>query len=196
MATINDFGGLNDPLSNPPLGGPQGWAAAIRDAVRAIQTSAAGRGATYATEAARNTALPNPSNGMFCYITALQQFQAYDGGWYPVVNRQTVQPIALNGTWFRDFPGMAGLSALKMGRLVHVGGAIENFTANEFPAGSAIGDMPDGWQPAGVVTTWALGDNNTHYRLNVGVDGQIAPQGNAIPAHTWMAFDVQYLAAA
>jgi hypothetical protein len=38
---INDFGGVNDPLSNPPLGGPQGWAAAVRDAVAALQGGAA-----------------------------------------------------------------------------------------------------------------------------------------------------------
>jgi hypothetical protein len=28
---ITDYGGLNDPLSNPPLGGPQGWAKAVAD---------------------------------------------------------------------------------------------------------------------------------------------------------------------
>jgi hypothetical protein len=34
---INDFGGANDPLANPPLGGPSGWAAAVRDALVALQ---------------------------------------------------------------------------------------------------------------------------------------------------------------
>jgi hypothetical protein len=33
MATIDDFGGDGQPLSNPPLGGPDGWAAAVRDAI-------------------------------------------------------------------------------------------------------------------------------------------------------------------
>ena len=31
MATIDDFGGTTDPLNAPPLGGPTGWAAAVRD---------------------------------------------------------------------------------------------------------------------------------------------------------------------
>jgi hypothetical protein len=31
MATIDDFGGTADPLNAPPLGGPTGWAAAVRD---------------------------------------------------------------------------------------------------------------------------------------------------------------------
>lgn len=34
---INDFGGANDPLANPPLGGPSGWAASVRDALTALQ---------------------------------------------------------------------------------------------------------------------------------------------------------------
>jgi hypothetical protein len=34
---INDFGGANDPLGNPPLGGPSGWAASVRDALVALQ---------------------------------------------------------------------------------------------------------------------------------------------------------------
>jgi hypothetical protein len=33
MATINDFGATSDPLSAPALGGPSGWAAAVRDAL-------------------------------------------------------------------------------------------------------------------------------------------------------------------
>jgi hypothetical protein len=37
MATINDFGDLSDALSHPPLGGPNGWAAAVRDAITANQ---------------------------------------------------------------------------------------------------------------------------------------------------------------
>jgi hypothetical protein len=35
MGTIDDFGGATDPLNTPPLGGPNGWAAAVRDAINA-----------------------------------------------------------------------------------------------------------------------------------------------------------------
>ena len=31
MATIDDFGQTNEPLSAPVFGGPSGWAAAVRD---------------------------------------------------------------------------------------------------------------------------------------------------------------------
>jgi hypothetical protein len=34
---INDFGGANDPLANPPLGGPNGWAAAVVEAIEGLQ---------------------------------------------------------------------------------------------------------------------------------------------------------------
>lgn len=44
MATIDDFGGTADPLSDPPLGGPSGWAAAVRDAITALQNSGGGGG--------------------------------------------------------------------------------------------------------------------------------------------------------
>lgn len=35
MATIDDFGGIGDSLGQPKLGGEDGWAAAVRDEVRA-----------------------------------------------------------------------------------------------------------------------------------------------------------------
>lgn len=38
MATIDQFGNTDDPLSQPALGGSTGWAAAVRDAVEALQT--------------------------------------------------------------------------------------------------------------------------------------------------------------
>lgn len=44
MATIDDFGGTADPLSAPALGGPTGWAAAVRDAIVALQTAAPPQG--------------------------------------------------------------------------------------------------------------------------------------------------------
>jgi hypothetical protein len=34
---IHDYGGANDPLANPPLGGPSGWAAAVAEAITAIE---------------------------------------------------------------------------------------------------------------------------------------------------------------
>jgi hypothetical protein len=34
---LSDFGGINDPLSNPPLGGPNGWAAAVVEAIEGLQ---------------------------------------------------------------------------------------------------------------------------------------------------------------
>jgi len=39
MATIDDFGDTTEPLSQPVLGGPSGWAAAVRDAITALQES-------------------------------------------------------------------------------------------------------------------------------------------------------------
>jgi hypothetical protein len=39
MATIDDLGGANQPLNAPPLGGPTGWAAAVRDALKAVQAN-------------------------------------------------------------------------------------------------------------------------------------------------------------
>ena len=37
MATIDDLGGAADSLGSVPLGGPNGWAAAVRDAVKAVE---------------------------------------------------------------------------------------------------------------------------------------------------------------
>lgn len=37
MATIDDFGSSGQPLQNPPLGGPNGWAAAVRDALEELR---------------------------------------------------------------------------------------------------------------------------------------------------------------
>ena len=37
MATIDDFGGTGQSLNSPALGGPDGWAAAVRDAIRNLQ---------------------------------------------------------------------------------------------------------------------------------------------------------------
>ena len=39
MATIDDIGEVNEPLSAPALGGPNGWAAAVRDRLKAIESS-------------------------------------------------------------------------------------------------------------------------------------------------------------
>jgi Pectate lyase superfamily protein len=37
VATIDDFGDVDQPLNGPKLGGPDGWAAAVRDSVRELQ---------------------------------------------------------------------------------------------------------------------------------------------------------------
>jgi hypothetical protein len=37
VATIDDFGGPGQALDNPPLGGPSGWAKAVRDAIRNLE---------------------------------------------------------------------------------------------------------------------------------------------------------------
>lgn len=42
MATIDDFGGTTDPLNAPPLGGPTGWAAAVRDYLKGSVVQKAG----------------------------------------------------------------------------------------------------------------------------------------------------------
>jgi hypothetical protein len=42
MATIDDFGGTTDPLNAPPLGGPSGWAAAVRDYLKGMVVQKAG----------------------------------------------------------------------------------------------------------------------------------------------------------
>jgi len=36
MATIDDFGDVAEPLNAPALGGPSGWAAAVRDALKEV----------------------------------------------------------------------------------------------------------------------------------------------------------------
>lgn len=46
MATINDFGDTAEPLGQPALGGPTGWAAAIRDAIVAVQNALPGKSDT------------------------------------------------------------------------------------------------------------------------------------------------------
>jgi len=43
MSTIDDFGGAGEALDDPPLGGPLGWAAAVRTAIRNAQTDLADR---------------------------------------------------------------------------------------------------------------------------------------------------------
>ena len=43
MATIDDLGGAADSLGSVPLGGPSGWAAAVRDAIKAIPPVQKGR---------------------------------------------------------------------------------------------------------------------------------------------------------
>jgi len=39
VATIDDFGSTGDSLDGPKLGGPDGWAAAVRDAIRRLERS-------------------------------------------------------------------------------------------------------------------------------------------------------------
>ena len=43
MATIDDFGGASDSLATPALGGPTGWAAAVRDYIKGLSTQVAGK---------------------------------------------------------------------------------------------------------------------------------------------------------
>lgn len=38
----------------------------------------------FATAAARNTAIPAPVAGQFCYVADVKQYQGYDTSWYPV----------------------------------------------------------------------------------------------------------------
>ena len=38
MATIDDFGDTAEPLNNPVLGGPAGWAAAVRDYLKNLDS--------------------------------------------------------------------------------------------------------------------------------------------------------------
>jgi len=38
---INDYGNTDQGLNNPPLGGPGGWAQAVRDAIQALQAGLA-----------------------------------------------------------------------------------------------------------------------------------------------------------
>jgi hypothetical protein len=68
MATINDFGGLNDPLASPPLGGPQGWAKAVADElvrlggrITALQNRSDVQGAT--VQASNGSAVGNRPAG-------------------------------------------------------------------------------------------------------------------------------------
>ena len=42
MATIDDLGGAADSLGSVPLGGPNGWAAAVRDAIKDRPTTGPG----------------------------------------------------------------------------------------------------------------------------------------------------------
>ena len=46
MATIDDLGGAADSLGSVPLGGPNGWAAAVRDAIKANTADIATKTAT------------------------------------------------------------------------------------------------------------------------------------------------------
>lgn len=43
MATIDDIGEVNEPLSAPALGGPTGWAAAVRDYIRDLPAQISGK---------------------------------------------------------------------------------------------------------------------------------------------------------
>lgn len=51
MASITDIGTLTDPLSTPPMGGPSGWAAAVRDALNSSDVSVDTRIANHAAAA-------------------------------------------------------------------------------------------------------------------------------------------------
>ena len=60
MATIDDFGGPGQALDNPPLGGPSGWAKAVRDAIRnleggGVDTTALADGAVTSAKIANDT---------------------------------------------------------------------------------------------------------------------------------------------
>jgi hypothetical protein len=168
----------------------------IRELAEDIARTMQANPGVYATAAARDTALPNPTAGMLVYIVSLQQFQVYEGGWQPIVGRQLVSPLTLNATWFQDFgSGFAPPSVVRTGRLIHIGGALKNYTTNAFPSNGAMANVPAGWAPPGIVTTWAVGDSNTHYRINITAEGQLLGQGAQIPAGTWFAIDVTYLAA-
>lgn len=43
----------------------------------------------YATEAARNTAIPSPADGMTCYITDIKQWQGYSAGAWRLIAGQS-----------------------------------------------------------------------------------------------------------
>lgn len=43
MATIDDIGDVDDPLNAPVLGGPNGWAAAVRDYLKDLLATIAGK---------------------------------------------------------------------------------------------------------------------------------------------------------
>jgi hypothetical protein len=65
MASINDIGGATpDTLDDPPLGGPDGWAAAVRNALNSSDTPVDTRITTASNTAAagQKTSL-TPSNG-------------------------------------------------------------------------------------------------------------------------------------
>lgn len=51
MASITDIGTLTDPLGTPPMGGPNGWAAAVRDALDSSDVSVNTRIANHAAAA-------------------------------------------------------------------------------------------------------------------------------------------------
>jgi hypothetical protein len=107
---------------------------------------------------------------------------------------QVVTPVTLNGQWFRDFGGgHAGLRACRTGRSVHVAGVIVNHNSGAFPGDGVMGGLPAGFLPDAIYPVYAIGEGNTHYRLNVKPDGQLVTHaGVGIPAGAWISLDFTY----
>jgi hypothetical protein len=110
---------------------------------------------------------------------------------------QVTIPVTLNGQWFRDFGGgHAELRACKTGRSVHVAGVIVNHNSGAFPGDGVMGGLPAGFMPDAIYPVYAIGEGNTHYRLNVKPDGQLVTHaGISIPAGAWISLDFTYLTA-
>lgn len=140
---------------------------------------------TFASAAERDTAIPNPSPGMVCYLDSTKRFYWWDEvgstWWYLGGSTPATATIAVTG--FTAVGGRAPAYTLDSDGYVNIEGAMTNNGAYT-PPSATFATLPVGVRPAKLSNFAAAtnANNNGVYNLEITTGGAMIVRGPSLAA--------------
>ena len=171
-------------LLDPPDGPAQIAAANVATAQRLNMR--------FANTAARDAELPNPKEGMECFVgtgATAAKFLYWDDKWHPFYTGDTGwMDVQLVAGWVQGSPGNHGQIRMKNG-LVKGRGYIQR-ESGSIPSGyNSAFIIPSGMEPVQAVRALALGEGSNVLGIDVrGSDARVTNDGGV--SASWVSLDV------